>query len=141
MEPEASFAIILANGVYLLSSGIVPWVEPTSDEITTSASLTAKTLPFIQHFLLDPHSKFHVPDSIPVSVDIATWTLGDLMLVLATNLHSSNSSLTLIEHARGLIATLVDEGGKVRISDDGVVDISLDELGSLAFIVQVYRNI
>jgi hypothetical protein len=124
----------------MVFSGIVPWLDPTSEEITSFSSLIAKELSVIQAFLLNPHAKFHSPKSLPVGLEMATWTIGARVLVLASSLTYETVAYTILEDIYS-ISILLAEGGEVKMID-GVAEIILTELGSLAFIVHLglYRS-
>jgi hypothetical protein len=93
----------------------------------------------MQAFLLDPHAKFHSPKSLPVGLEMATWTIGNRVLVLASSITYETVSYTILEDIHS-ISILIAEDGEVKMVD-GVAEIMLGELGSLAFIVHLDASI
>jgi hypothetical protein len=120
-------------------SGIVPWLEPTSDEIASFSSRVANALSVMQAFILDSQAKFNVPTTLPVGLEMATWTIGDHLLVLASSLTSETVTYALLEDVH-LISILLAEGGEVKMVN-GTREIVLTELSSIAFIVHLDANI
>ncbi|TCD66256.1 hypothetical protein EIP91_001619 [Steccherinum ochraceum] len=65
--------------------GIVPWNDPTTDDMKASASALAKAIPAMKSFILSPSATF---ERVVVNrVHVGIWTVGSQSLVLATNLN------------------------------------------------------
>lgn len=113
--------------------GIVPWVEPTTKEITKASSLIAHALPSLEMFLLHPRAEFRIPGSAPAALDIATWSVDSRTLVLATNLDTSDLTFTFAFSSSGL-SIIFDVGSTVRTTEQWV-DILLSSQASVGFIL------
>lgn len=110
------------------------WNAPTTDDITASASVLAKSLATMKDFILSPQASFaHV---VLDRVDVGLWTVGPRTLVLATNLNYASAQFDLRE-APGLAEKALL--GTKQVLDSGATltehVITLDSVGSGGFIV------
>lgn len=89
----------------------------------------------MQTFILASQATFDIPESLPVGLEMATWTIGDRQLVLASSLTSETVTYPLPGDVHSIFILLA-EGGEVTMVD-GVTGINLTELGSVAFTVHL----
>ncbi|EMD34907.1 hypothetical protein CERSUDRAFT_124938 [Gelatoporia subvermispora B] len=111
--------------------GVVSWEAPSTDDITTSASLLASAAPALAEYIASPSAKFqHV---LSGEVDVGFWTVGGKTLVLATNLVNESATFDL-DSVRGLSAIgakgILDSGASIQGHK-----IVLEPTGSGAFIL------
>ncbi|TBU60013.1 hypothetical protein BD310DRAFT_947601 [Dichomitus squalens] len=114
--------------------GVVSWDAPTTDDVTASASVLAKSLATMKEFILSPQATFaHV---VSDRVDVGLWTVGARTLVLATNLNYEAKVFDM-RSVKGLAAkTLL---GTKQVLDSGAEVqghiISLESVGTGGFVV------
>lgn len=114
--------------------GIVPWDDPTSNDIKTSASALAVAFARMKTFILEPKSAFR---RVTVArVDVGLWTKGNETLVLATNLNYEEAKVELSDLGIGFYFGADDT---TQIFDSGAAlggnTIVFEPVGSGAFIV------
>lgn len=111
--------------------GIVPWNDPTTDDIKASATAFAKAIPVMKEFILSPSATFQ--RVVFNRIDVGVWTVGRSSLVLATNLNYEAAlfSLTLLHGTSGAKVSQVFNSGAVV---SGRV-IQLESVGTGAFIL------
>ena len=114
--------------------GVVSWNAPTTDDVTASASVLARSLVTMKEFILCPEARFaHV---VRDRVDVGMWTVGARVLVLATNLNyeAKEFDLRSVEglEAKTLLGTqqVLDSGAKLC----GHI-ISLESVGTGGFVI------
>nr|GAT44437.1 predicted protein [Mycena chlorophos] len=73
--------------------GIMPWIDPTTEEIKTVAASLARTLnsPDVKRVLFSPLANFE--NFVSGRVDVGRWTIADASILMVTNLN---------EHAAGI---------------------------------------
>lgn len=100
--------------------GVVPWADPTSDDIKASASAFAKSLPKITPFLFDAQSALSRTNYVFGGIDVATWTNGWHTLVLAANTDYVNEKVSWNEMGlTGVGLTVVFQSGSLETTSDG----------------------
>lgn len=100
--------------------GVVPWADPTSDDIKASASAFAKSLPKITPFLFDAQSALSRTNYVFGGIDVATWTNGWHTLVLAANTDYVNEKVSWNEMGHtGVDLTVVFQSGSLETTSDG----------------------
>lgn len=111
--------------------GIVPWDDPTSADIKSSASAFAMSLPKITPYLFNPAS---VRTTYVVGgASVATWKAGTQTLVLATNTNYVNQTVNWEALGlEGVGATTVFVSGVAEMVQGG---FTLGPVGSGAFVV------
>ena len=113
---------------------IVPWDDPTPSDIKGNASALALALPAINEFLASSDVVFNGITSD--GVDVGIWTLGPLVLVLATNMNYSPTSVTVkVPSNVSKTIEILDSGGSLTLSSSGAT-ISLDSVGTVGYILQ-----
>lgn len=113
--------------------GVIPWDDPTTPDIKSSASTLALALPKLTPFILNPASSFRqiLTQSL---VDIGIWTVGSQTLVLATNTKYEATSIRFADlGVKGTVSQALDSGAS--LSSDART-FSLTPVGSGAFIVK-----
>jgi len=73
--------------------GIVPWVDPTTPDIKSSASNFAQSMPTVKTFLFNPNATFS--QLLFNRIDVGLWTVDSQTLLLATNLNYNVATLDL----------------------------------------------
>lgn len=73
--------------------GIIPWTDPTTSDIKSSASAFALSLPSITPFLFASNAT--ITQMTFGNVDVGVWTVGSHTLVMATNLEYNTTSINL----------------------------------------------
>ncbi|KAH7890176.1 hypothetical protein F5I97DRAFT_1965248 [Phlebopus sp. FC_14] len=111
--------------------GVVSWEDPTTADIKAAASAFAQSLPKITPFLFNPSS---VRTTYVVGgVSVATWDTASEILVLATNTHYVNQTVSWEDvDVQGVGATAVFTSGVVEVSSNGFM---LGAVGSGAFVM------
>ena len=111
--------------------GVVPWNDPTTDDIKASSSAFAKALPQMKEFILSPSASFQLVVSNRMHVGV--WTVGRRSLILATNLNYNTTSFALAS-IRDLsvrkVSQVFNSGAKLAGKE-----IELESVGTGAFIV------
>jgi hypothetical protein len=109
--------------------GIVPWIDPTTPDIKSSASELAQSLPAISRFLFNPNATFS--QLVLNRIDVGMWTAGSQTLLLATNLNYNVTALDLrvIPISNNNVQQIFDSGSSV----DGT-SITFQSVGSGAFL-------
>lgn len=110
--------------------GIVPWVDPTTLDIKSSASNFAQSLPEINSFLFNPNATFS--QLVSNRIDVGLWMVGSQTLLLATNMNYNVATLDL--------GTVQVSGKKVQqIFNSGSAlngtGITFQSVGSGAFVL------
>ncbi|KAI6046641.1 hypothetical protein EDC04DRAFT_1487318 [Pisolithus marmoratus] len=119
--------------------GVVPWADPTPDDIKTSASAFAKSLPNMTPFLFDAQSALSRTNYVVGGIDIATWTNGRQTLVLAANTNYANETFSWKEIGHtGVGLTAVFQSGILKTTPDGV---TLGPVASGAFVLLGWQGI
>ncbi|THH33377.1 hypothetical protein EUX98_g816 [Antrodiella citrinella] len=113
--------------------GIIPWNDPTTDDIKASATALAKAIPAMKAFILNPAATFQ--RVISGRVDVGVWVVGRQTLVLATNLNYFATSFALAS-VQGLwvgesVSQVFDGGAQVAGKE-----IQLQSVGTGAFIFE-----
>lgn len=122
-----------------LRKGIVPWIDPTPDDIKDSSTLLAQALPTIKTFLFDPSTNFTRPSSSSGDIDVGLWTTNGQTLVLAANLVNSSGIVNFgLGGGEDIQATeLFNSGGVLGVDADGASGmVSFNAVGSLAYVLQ-----
>ncbi|KAF8153023.1 hypothetical protein B0H34DRAFT_721877 [Crassisporium funariophilum] len=109
--------------------GIIPWIDPTPNDIKQSASKLAKVLPQISNYIFDPEASFSYLTH--GRVDVGLWSKKSETLVLVTNLDVANSTFKLDDLDGKTVKWLLQEG--VRTAPAG--ELSFEPLGSAAFVM------
>lgn len=92
-----SFSFDLLNKL----TGIIPWIDPTPNDIKQAASRLALVLPRMTRFLFTPNTIF--ARQVTPALDIASWSIGSEVLWLATNLSNDTvGGVTLPVSAEGI---------------------------------------
>ncbi|KAJ7056957.1 hypothetical protein C8F01DRAFT_1211110 [Mycena amicta] len=90
--------------------GIMPWIDPTTEEIKTTAALLAKTLngSAVKRILFSPRVNFE--RIISNRVDIGKWTMTGAVLLMVTNLNAHTAIVT-VPWSNGLeLEEMLNEG-------------------------------
>jgi hypothetical protein len=115
---------------------VLPWIDPTSPDITTANAALAAAVPHLLPFLSTPNVTF--TPFAQNSVDVAFWTLGTQTLLMAANPNQSNVSLVL-QGVTGGTATEVLNGGASLVPQSGSgggLVLTLEPMGTSAWIFQ-----
>ncbi|KIK11180.1 hypothetical protein PISMIDRAFT_515002 [Pisolithus microcarpus 441] len=100
--------------------GVVPWADPTSNDIKASASAFAKSLPKITPFFFDAQSALSRTNCVFGGIDVATWTNGWQTLVLAANTDYVNETFSWNEIGHtGAGLTVAFQSGSLETTSDG----------------------
>ncbi|KAI6037875.1 hypothetical protein EDC04DRAFT_3091063 [Pisolithus marmoratus] len=119
--------------------GVVPWADPTPDDIKTSASVFAKSLPNMTPFLFDAQSALSRTNYVIGGIDIATWTNGRQTLVLAANTDYANETFSWKEIGHtGVGLTAMFQSGSLKTTPDGV---TFGPVASGAFVLLGWQGI
>ncbi|KZT21323.1 hypothetical protein NEOLEDRAFT_763316 [Neolentinus lepideus HHB14362 ss-1] len=111
--------------------GIVPWNDPTTDDITNSATVLGKALPTLKSFILSPSAVYR--QHTANRVDVGMWTVGTQTLVLATNLNYFNITLnlaTLLLGSPQQVTEVYDSGATYANGQ-----IQLESVGTGGFVI------
>ncbi|KAJ7596116.1 hypothetical protein C8J56DRAFT_395738 [Mycena floridula] len=130
----AEFIVQAIVGVNHGALGIIPWVDPNTDDIKASASSLALALPELVSFIASPLASFRQVLTGDL-VDIGLWTVGSETLLLAANTGSRATSVKLSSFGLGRthVSELLNSGASV--SADGT-SIEMALAGAGAFIVR-----
>lgn len=113
--------------------GVVPWSDPTPDDIKASASAFAKSLPNITPFLFDAQSALSRTNYVIGGIDIATWTNGWQTLVLVTNTDYTIETVTWQEVGSTVVGmTVAFQSGSLETTSGG---FTLGPVASGAFVL------
>lgn len=114
---------------------IVPWIDPTSPDITTASNAFAAAIPQIVPFLSTPNVRF-----TPIqqhNVDVAFWTLGSETLLMAVNPNQANASLVLEGVTGGTAREVLNGGAELAaLPGQGGVVLTLEPTGTSAWIFE-----
>ncbi|KAI5119686.1 hypothetical protein M0805_003573 [Coniferiporia weirii] len=135
------------------ATGIVPWIDPTPQDIKDSATDLAKALTTIKTYLFDSTATFS--SATQKGVDIGVWTVGQSTLVLATNMYNTTVSFSLdLPGASGTTSKprsdsesqfysnikatqILNSGGSLQLDGSkNPAKLSLDALGSVGFVLE-----
>ncbi|KDR72349.1 hypothetical protein GALMADRAFT_143191 [Galerina marginata CBS 339.88] len=87
------FVVQSVIGINHGALGVTSWMQPTTDEVQSSASTFAKSLPQLTPFILNPSATSR---QITVNrTDVGLWTVSGQTLILATNMNSFSVSVSL----------------------------------------------
>jgi len=113
-----------------LYPGVVPWIDPTTPDIKSSASKFAQSLPTVSGFLFNPNAT--ISQLMANRIDVGIWTAGSQTLLLATNLNYNDTVLDLgvIPVSWKNIQQIFNSGSSV----DGT-SITFQSVGSGAFVL------
>ncbi|KAG9312366.1 hypothetical protein JVU11DRAFT_6739 [Chiua virens] len=113
--------------------GIVPWNDPTTPDIKTSASALALSLPKITPYLFD-HTSVRTAYVVE-GISVATWKTATQTLVLAANTNYINGNVNWKDIGlEGTGAMTVYTSGMAEPVTGG---FTLGPVGSVAFVVDV----
>lgn len=84
---------ILSSILISIHTGVVPWDDPTSPDIKSSASAFAQKLPTIKTFIFNPNATYS--QLTYDRIDIGLWTVNSQTLVMATNMNYNTANLDL----------------------------------------------
>lgn len=123
------------------ATGIVPWIDPTPDDIKASSSLLALSMPIIKEYLFDPQANFSRPSSTDSddNIDVGIWVSpanDGHTLIMATNMVNSASSISFGVNGSGSANELFSSGGSVSVDGSGNVNVRMDAMGSLAYVLE-----
>lgn len=129
------------NGIsiYLgIWKGVTSWMQPTTDEVQSSASTLAKSLPQLTPFILSPTATFR---QITVNrVDVGLWNVSGQTLVLATNMNYFSVSISLkdlgLSSPQPTARQIINIGVQMDSSRENLM---FDSIGTGAFIVKSWR--
>lgn len=111
--------------------GVVPWNDPTTTDITNSATILAKALPTLEAFILSPSATYK--QSTADRVDVGMWTVGTQTLVVATNLNYFNATLDLAALIPGSLGQVTEVFNSGATYSNG--QIQLESVGTGGFVV------
>lgn len=127
-----------------VSPGIIPWIDPTPNNIKQAASRLALALPKMTKFLFNPSAQS--TRQISTALDTASWKIGSETLWLSTNLSNDTvtmSGVSLHEWAKGdsrkpySYQWLLSENAVV--TSNGVLE--LGPLGSVIFVISELQSV
>ncbi|KAJ7052803.1 hypothetical protein C8F01DRAFT_1212348 [Mycena amicta] len=113
--------------------GIMPWIDPTTEDIKTTAALLAKTLnaSAVKRILFSPRVNFE--RIISNRVDIGKWTITGAVLLMVTNLNAHTAVVT-VPWSNGLeLEEMLNEGVTSRNVRDEL-ELALEGLGYAVFL-------
>jgi len=132
----AEFVLQSIVGINHGALGVIPWNDPTTDDIKASASAFALALPKMTQFILSPVVSFRqvLTDSL---VDVGMWTVGSETLVLAANTGNAEATVDIAKlggfSGRFTVKQVWDSAASVSSDGKG---ITLGITGSGGFIVR-----
>jgi len=110
--------------------GIIPWTDPTTADIKSSASTFALSLPSLTPFIFASNAT--VKQMSSGNVDVGLWTVGSQTLVMATNLEYNTTTMDLsdlVGPGVGDVTQVFNSGSVVN----GTL-VTFESVGSGAFI-------
>jgi hypothetical protein len=127
------FIVQSVLGINHGSKAVIPWTDPTSDDIKASFSALALSIPTLKKYILAAGAVFQ---SYSVNrIDVGLWTVGNETLLLATNLNYNAYSLDL----SNLPSRLGSSKSVTPVLDSGAeysgTHITFESVGSGAFIL------
>jgi hypothetical protein len=134
---RSRYAVSLLLPFYLLNkmSGIIPWIDPTPNDIKQAASRMALALPVMARFLFNADAVF--AQQVTSTLDTASWRIGSEVLWLATNLSNGTSNVAFPPALEGTTGKplsywwLLSEN--VAVKSDGVLEVG--PFGSAIFVI------
>ncbi|KAF7329724.1 hypothetical protein MKEN_00235700 [Mycena kentingensis (nom. inval.)] len=113
--------------------GIMPWIDPTSEDIKTAASSLSTMLnsPNVKRVIFNPKVSF--TRVVSSRIDVGIWAIGGTRFLMATNLNDEPGTIA-VPWLRGEgLKELLDYGARVRNVKSGM-ELQLEGLGSGVFI-------
>ena len=99
-------------------------------------------MPVIKEYIFDPKATFTRPSSSDDDIDVGVWASpanNGQTLIMATNMVNSSSSISFDvdgTSAGGQVSQVFSSGGSVSVDGSGKVNVQMDALGSLAYVLE-----
>ncbi|KAF7292983.1 hypothetical protein MIND_01197600 [Mycena indigotica] len=106
--------------------GIMPWIDPTTEDIKSAASALARVFNSaeVKEILFNPQVRFE--QSIRDRVDVGKWSVAGATLLMAANPNPHNTTVS-VSWSDG-VESLVYDGVRHRLSDQQL-ELQLESLG------------